>query len=99
MNVSVLQETKEGTVQQGMIAVVFENDLKSVRPALMNLKNEYREIVRTSFIAEMTGNFGLDIVVVHGDTTRIRSFEQKMIAKRGVRSVRLTLIPSEGTGT
>ena len=98
MNVSVLQETKEGPVQQGMIAVVYENGLKSVRPALMNLKKEYREIVRTSFIAVMTGNFGLEIIVVQGDTARIRSFEQKMIAKRGVRSARLTLIPQESHG-
>jgi CopG family nickel-responsive transcriptional regulator len=99
MNIAASPEPGQSRVQQGMIAVLFEKERKGVRPSIMNLKNEYREIVRTSFNAAMSGNLGLEIVVVTGDTARIRSLEQQMLAQRGVQSVRLTLIPSGSAAT
>ena len=80
--------------EQGMITVLFEKEQKSVRPALLNLKNEYQEIINTSFNAQIGGELGLEIVLVRGDSARIKSFEQQIVAKRGIRSVKLMLIPS-----
>lgn len=94
MNVQCTTNAEKIPAQQGMITVLFEKEQKSVRPALLNLKNEYQEIINTSFNAQMTGELGLEIVLVRGDSVRIKSFEQQLVAKRGIRSVRLTLIPS-----
>jgi metal-responsive CopG/Arc/MetJ family transcriptional regulator len=80
--------------QQGMITVLFEKEQKSARPALMSLKNEYQEIISASFQAGMAGELALEIILVHGDTARIRLLEQQLGSKRGIRSVRLTVIPS-----
>lgn len=79
---------------QAMIIVLFEKEHRSVRPALLNLKGEHRAIVRTSFSAPMDGELDIEIILVRGDTTSIRAFEQQITAKRGVRSARLTVIPS-----
>lgn len=89
--ITTMQETQ--SAQQGMIAVLFEKDQRGVRPALMNVSKEYQEIIHTSFNAQMTGNLGLEIILVRGDSARIKALEQQLMAKRGIRSVRLTLIP------
>lgn len=80
--------------QQGIITVLFEKDFRGVRPALLNVNKEYHEIIHTSFSAQMEGELAVEIILVRGDTSRIRSLERALVGKRGVRSVRLTPIPS-----
>jgi metal-responsive CopG/Arc/MetJ family transcriptional regulator len=77
-----------------MITVFFDAEQKGLKPALVNIQNEYREIIHTSFNARMNEKTDLEIILVRGDSTRIRSLEQKLGAKRGIQSARLTLIPS-----
>jgi len=81
-------------LQQGIITVLFEKDFRGVRPALLNVNKEYHEIIHTSFSAQMEGELAVEIILVRGDTSRIRSLERALVGKRGVRSVRLTMIPS-----
>ena len=81
-------------LQQGMITVLFEKDFRGVRPALLNLNRQYQEIIHTSFCAQMEGELGIEIILVRGENFRIRSLERELMGRRGVRSVRLTLIPS-----
>lgn len=80
--------------QQGTIMVLFEKDFRGVRPALLTLNRQYQEIIHTSFSAQMDGELGIEIILVRGGNLRIRSLERELMGKRGVRSVRLTLIPS-----
>jgi len=80
--------------QQGMITVLFEKEQRGVRTALMSITNENQDIIHTSFNAQLTGNLGLEIILVRGNSARIESLEHQLIAKRGIRSVRLNLIPS-----
>jgi metal-responsive CopG/Arc/MetJ family transcriptional regulator len=42
----------------------------------------------------MEGELGIEVILVRGDSSRIRSLERTLVGKRGVRSVRLTPIPS-----
>lgn len=94
MNLQNTTMQEKPSPQQGMITVLFEKDLRGVRPALMNAGREYQDIINTSFNAQMAGNLGLEIILVRGDSARIKSLEHQLMAKRGIRSVRLTLIPS-----
>ena len=80
--------------QQGMLTVLFEKEQRGVRTALMSIKNENQDIIHTSFNAQMAGELGLEIILVRGTSPRIKSLEQQLTAKRGIRSVRLNLIPS-----
>jgi metal-responsive CopG/Arc/MetJ family transcriptional regulator len=80
--------------QQGIITVLFEKDFRGVRPALLNANKEYHEIIHTSFNAQMAGELAVEIILVRGEISRIRAFERLLVGKRGVRSVRLTMIPS-----
>ncbi|MCK9580059.1 MAG: hypothetical protein M0Q92_06360 [Methanoregula sp.] len=80
--------------QQGMITVLFEKNFRGVRPALMNLKNEYQEIVHTSFSAPMAGDVAVEIILVRGEDVRLKALERELMEKRGIRSARLTLIPT-----
>jgi metal-responsive CopG/Arc/MetJ family transcriptional regulator len=77
-----------------VITVFFDTGQKGLRPALMNIQKEYQEIIHTSLNAQMEKNTNLEIILVRGDSTRIKSLEQQLNAKRGIRSARLTLIPS-----
>lgn len=95
MNAGSAVTSDTAQAQQGMITVLFDNEQKSVRPALLTLKNEFQDIIHTSFQARMSGDLDLEIVLVRGDAARIRSIEEQLVSKRGVRSVRLTLIPRE----
>lgn len=81
-------------LRQGMIAVLYEKDFRGVRPALLQVKKEYREIITTAFCSPLAGDLSLEVIVVRGADDRIVSLERDLVAKRGVRSVRLTLIPS-----
>ena len=86
--------TEPTHLQQGMITILVDLDQKSVRPALITLISEYQEIIHTSFSARMAGELGLEIILVRGDSARIRSLEQQITTKRGVRSARLNVIPT-----
>lgn len=94
MNAAAGSNVAPTLVQQGMLTILFETGQKSARPSLLALKNEFQEIIHTSFHAHMAGELGVEIILVRGDTTRIHALEQQLVTKRGIRSARLTLIPS-----
>ncbi len=94
MNAATGSNIAPSLVQQGMITVLFETAQKSARPSMLTLKKEFQEIIHTSFHAYMAGEIGLEIILVRGDVTRIHALEQQLVTKRGIRSARLTLIPS-----
>jgi len=81
-------------LRQGMIAVLYEKKFRGVRPALLQIKREYLEIITTSFCSPMAGDLSLEIILVRGTDSRIGSLERDLMGKRGVRSARLMLIPS-----
>lgn len=81
-------------LRQGMIAVLYEKEIRGVRPALLQVKREYREIITTSFYSPMAGDLSLEIILVRGTDSRIGSLERDLMGKRGVRSARLMLIAS-----
>lgn len=64
-----------------------------MRPALLTIQKEYRDIIHASLDARMAEKTNLEIILVRGDSARIRSLELQLNAKRGIRSARLTLIP------
>ncbi|NMB79059.1 MAG: hypothetical protein GYA23_08185 [Methanomicrobiales archaeon] len=94
MNATTGSKNAPVLVQQGMITVIFETGQKSARPSMLTLKNEFQEIIHTSFHAHMAGEVGLEIILVRGDVARFRALEQQLMGRRGIRSARLTLIPS-----
>jgi len=77
-----------------MIIVLFDAAHKGLRPSLMSIQKDYQEIIHTSINAHMAEKTNLEIILVRGDSIRIRSLEQQLNTKRGVQSVRLTLISS-----
>lgn len=95
MSVPVGPVTDSQPVQQGMVAVLFEKDQRSVRPAILTVKRAFSDIVRASFHARMDGTQDLEVITVNGSPDRIRSLERELMGRRGVRSVRLTLVPRE----
>jgi metal-responsive CopG/Arc/MetJ family transcriptional regulator len=94
MHPDCTQQQEKLVGRQGMITVLFEKNFRGVRPAMMNLKNEYQEIIHTSFSSPMAGDLALEIILVRGEDTRLKALERELMGKRGIRSARLTLIPS-----
>ena len=95
MTISYPADTKNSTVQQGMIAVIFEKNQRNLRPLLGIIEKSFQDIIRSSFHARLEGEQDLMVIIVSGVADRIRALERELVGKRGVRSVRLTIVPRE----
>ena len=74
----------------GVITVIYDHHATGVMEDITGAQHEYGEYVNAVMHIHMNAKYCLEVIVVHGDVTFIRSLTQKLMRLRGVEHVKLT---------
>lgn len=78
--------------RKGVVTVVFNFEQRGLLDMLTDIQHDYSRIINASLHSSVTDNRGLEIILVHGEGAEIKEFAEKMMAQKGVESVKLTTI-------
>jgi metal-responsive CopG/Arc/MetJ family transcriptional regulator len=87
---SIMSETE--CEKHGSITVIYDPCQRDVWPSLERSQQRSREIIRASFRAPVNENTALQLILVRGTDSRIKSLLEQLKSRKGVRSVNLTVI-------
>lgn len=81
--------------REGVITMVYDHDQRNLLSAITDVQHEYHEIIKASLHSHVTQNRCLEVILVHGDGSRIKALAEKLMSHKGVESVKLTTIKIE----
>ena len=76
----------------GAIVLLYYHDKPSLLNAIMRIQHEFESIIASSMHVHLTSDKCLEIIAVKGKAQQARSLMQKLMAKKGVKQVKLAAI-------
>ncbi|MDD1701554.1 MAG: nickel-responsive transcriptional regulator NikR [Methanoregula sp.] len=78
--------------RKGVITIVYNYEQRGLLVTITDIQHDYSRIIKASLHSSITDSRGLEIILVHGDGSDIKEFAEKLMAQKGVESVKLTTI-------
>jgi CopG family nickel-responsive transcriptional regulator len=82
--------------REGVITMVYEHDQRGLLVTLTDIQHEFNAIIKASLHSHVTHDRCLEVILVHGDGTQLKSLAERLMSQKGVESVKLTTIQMEG---
>ena len=82
----------EGESAAGAVVMIYYYDRRSLLKELAEIQNEYSEVISSTTRIPIGDSKFLEIIAVVGDVGVIRSLTQKLMIKRGVKQLKVSLI-------
>jgi CopG family nickel-responsive transcriptional regulator len=79
------------------VTVISERERHDINSRLMGLRHDFEESVFSNMHLHIGGGHCVEIFVVQGDSEVVLDFISRVRAVRGVREVKYTMTPIEGT--
>ncbi len=80
---------ERGDQVTGAIVLLYYHDKPSLLNAIMRIQHEFESIIASSTHVHLTSDKCLEIIAVKGEAQQARSLMQKLMAKKGVKQVKL----------
>ena len=81
--------------REGIITMVYDHDQRGLLVTLTDIQHEFHGIIKASLHSHVTHNRCLEVILVHGDGSVIKTFAERLMSQKGVESVKLTTIQVE----
>ena len=81
--------------RQGGITMIYDHDQRGLLTLLTDIQHEFKTIIQTSLHSHVTENRCLELILVRGDGTQLKALTERLMAQKGVESVKLTTIGLE----
>ena len=81
--------------REGVITMVYDHDQRGLLTTITDVQHEYHEIIKASLHSHVTHNRCLEVILVHGDGSQIKTLAERLMSQKGVESVKLTTIQIE----
>jgi len=78
--------------RQGIITMVYDHDHRGLLDAVTEIQHENRKIIQSSIHSHLTNERCMEVILVRGDGQHIRELSERLMALKGVESVKLTTI-------
>ncbi|MDD5144339.1 nickel-responsive transcriptional regulator NikR [Methanoregula sp.] len=82
-------------LRQGVITMVYVHEQRNLLQDITDIKNEYNPIIRATLHSHMSHEKCLEVILIHGDGNQLKQLTEKLMAHKGVESVKLTTIAIE----
>lgn len=78
----------------GALAMIYDHETRGLEETLTDVQHEYMDVVRSTTHVHLDDRNCLEILAVKGQVKSIQSLAKKLMAKRGVKQLKLvTLMP------
>ena len=78
--------------REGVITMVYDHEQRNLLQAITEIEHEYHDIIKASLHSHITHQRCLEVILVHGDGVQLKGLAEKLMAHKGVESVKLTTI-------
>ena len=79
--------------RQGVITMIYDHEQRGLLPVLTDIQHEFMSLIQSSLHAHVTQGRCLEVILVRGEGTEIKTLAERLMAQKGVESVKLTTIP------
>lgn len=79
--------------RQGVITMVYDHEHRGLIQTLTEIQHEYMTVIQASLHSHVTHDRCLEVILVRGDGGDLKSIAERLMAQKGVESVKLTTIP------
>jgi CopG family nickel-responsive transcriptional regulator len=81
--------------RQGVITMVYAHDQRGLLATLADIQHEYMQIIQATVHSHVTHDKCLEVVIVRGDGSQLKTLAERIMSQKGVESVKLTTIQIE----
>lgn len=81
--------------RQGVITMIYGHEQRGLVQTLTEIQHEYIDTIQASLHSHVTHDRCLEVILLRGDGTDLKSIAERLMAQKGVESVKLTTIPVE----
>lgn len=78
--------------RQGVITMIYDHDQRGLLNTLTEIQHEHADTISASLHSHVTHNKCLEIILLRGDGSELKTLAEKLMAQKGVESVKLTTI-------
>lgn len=78
--------------REGVISLVYDHNKPGLLPAINQVQHEHHDVIKAALHSHITHGRCLEVILVHGEGAEIRSLAERLMAFKGVESVKLTTI-------
>ncbi len=81
--------------RQGVITMIYDHDQRGLLVMLTDIQHEFKGIIQASLHSHVTESRCLEVILLRGDGTQLKSLAERLMSQKGVESVKLTTIGLE----
>ncbi len=79
--------------RQGVITMIYDHDQRGLLTTLTDIQHEFMGTIQASLHSHVTTDRCLEVILVRGDGSVLKSLAERLMSQKGVESVKLTTIP------
>jgi len=83
---------KEKGTKVGLIALIYNHDVKGLETALTNAQHEHSRVICSTMHIHLNEHDCLETIVVKGEINEIKNLAEKITAKTGVKQVKVSVM-------
>lgn len=81
--------------RQGVITMVYNHDQRGLLQTIVDIEHEYLHTIQASMHAHLSHEQCMEVILLRGDGTVLKTIAERLMSQKGVDSVKLTTIPIE----
>lgn len=81
--------------REGVITMVYDHDQRNLLTTITDIQHEYHDIIKASLHSHVTHEKCLEVILVHGEGSQLKTLAERLMSQKGVESVKLTTIQIE----
>ncbi len=81
--------------RQGVITMVYDHEHRGLMQILTDIQHNYLNVIQSSLHSHVSHDKCVEIILLRGDAGIIKEIAERLMAQKGVESVKLTTIAIE----
>jgi CopG family transcriptional regulator, nickel-responsive regulator len=83
-------------MRQGVIIIVYDHHQRGLVSAITDIQHDFMELIQASLHSHVSHSRCVEVLLVKGDAKDVKAVAERLMAQKGVETVKLTTIPLEG---
>jgi len=82
--------------RQGIITLVYDHHQRGLVAAITDIQHDFMDLIQVSLHSHVSHTRCVEVLLVKGDAQQVKGIAERLMAQKGVETVKLTTIPLEG---
>jgi CopG family transcriptional regulator, nickel-responsive regulator len=82
--------------RQGIITIVYDHHQRGLIASITDIQHDYMSLIQASLHSHVSHSRCVEVLLVRGDAKEVKEVAERLMAQKGVETVKLTTIPIEG---